>query len=227
MNISVIGTGYVGLVQGSILSEFGHKVTCIDIDIKKIESLKKCVSPIYEPGLEKIIEKNYKNGNLTFSTNIEEEIKKTEIIFIAVGTPPMEDGSADLQYVLEVAKKIGKIMNNYKVIINKSTVPVGTGDLVEKIINEELNIRGIKLDFDVVSNPEFLREGKAVEDCLFPDRVVIGSENKKSSQIVKNIYEKLSEKNIPFVITNRKTAEMIKYASNSFLAVKISFISFS
>lgn len=224
MKITVIGTGYVGLVQGVILSEFGHKVICLDIDEKKIENLKKGVLPIYEPGLKDILDRNIADGRLKFTTNKEYALENSEVIFIAVGTPPAEDGSADLTYVLDCAKDIGKNIKNYVVIVNKSTVPVGTGDLVEKTIENELVKRTLNLEFDVVSNPEFLREGKAVNDCLRPDRVVVGTESKKAQIIMKKIYDVLYINKTPFVFTNRRTSEMIKYASNAFLAVKISFI---
>ncbi|MBC2850154.1 UDP-glucose/GDP-mannose dehydrogenase family protein [Cetobacterium sp. 8H] len=224
MNVTVIGTGYVGLVQGVILSEFGHKVICMDIDKTKIENLNKGILPIYEPGLKDILEHNVNEKRLSFTTDIKEAILNSEVIFIAVGTPPSDDGSADLKYVLECAKNIGENLNGYKVIVNKSTVPVGTGDLVEKEIEKVLGKRGVKFKFDVVSNPEFLREGKAVNDCLRPDRVVIGSESTKALDIMKKIYDVLYINKTPFVFTNRRTSEMIKYASNAFLAVKISYI---
>ncbi|MEG2092297.1 UDP-glucose dehydrogenase family protein [Cetobacterium sp.] len=224
MNVTVIGTGYVGLVQGVILSEFGHKVICMDVDKVKIENLKKGILPIYEPGLKDILEHNVDEKRLSFTTDIKEAILNSEVIFIAVGTPPSDDGSADLKYVLECAKNIGENLNGYKVIVNKSTVPVGTGDLVEKEIQKVLEKRGVKFEFDVVSNPEFLREGKAVNDCLRPDRVVIGSESTKALDIMKKIYDVLYINKTPFVFTNRRTSEMIKYASNAFLAVKISYI---
>lgn len=224
MKITVIGTGYVGLVQGVILSEFGHKVICLDIDEKKIENLKNGVLPIYEPGLKEILDKNVLEGRLKFTTNKQYALEGAEVIFIAVGTPPGDDGSADLTYVLQCAKDIGQNIDEYTVIVNKSTVPVGTGDLVEKTIEDELVRRKINVEFDVVSNPEFLREGKAINDCLRPDRVVIGSESKKALGIMKKIYDVLYINKTPFVFTNRRTSEMIKYSSNAFLAVKISFI---
>ncbi len=224
MKITVIGTGYVGLVQGVILSEFGHKVICLDIDEKKIENLKNGILPIYEPGLKEILDRNVLEGRLKFSTNKEYALGDAEVIFIAVGTPPGDDGSADLTYVLQCAKDIGENISKYAIIVNKSTVPVGTGDLVEETIKNELVKRKINIEFDVVSNPEFLREGKAVNDCLRPDRVVIGTESKKALGIMKKIYDVLYINKTPFVFTNRRTSEMIKYASNAFLAVKISFI---
>lgn len=224
MKITVIGTGYVGLVQGVILSEFGHKVICLDIDEKKIENLKNGILPIYEPGLKEILDRNVLEGRLKFTTNKEYALGDAEVIFIAVGTPPGDDGSADLTYVLQCAKDIGQNISKYVIVVNKSTVPVGTGDFVEETIKNELIKRKIEIKFDVVSNPEFLREGKAVNDCLRPDRVVIGTESKKALEIMKKIYDVLYINKTPFVFTNRRTSEMIKYASNAFLAVKISFI---
>lgn len=222
--IAVIGSGYVGLVSGAILSDFGHQVTCVDIDQQKIENLKKGIVPIYEPGLEIIIKKNYYYKRLEFTTNIKEAIENNEVIFIAVGTPSSEDGSADLQYVLEVARSIAINMNDYKVIVNKSTVPVGTGQKVKELVSSVLKKKESDLKFDVVSNPEFLREGSAVQDFTHPDRVVIGSESEKALEIMKEVYRVLYINETPFVETNIETAEMIKYASNAFLAMKITFI---
>jgi UDPglucose 6-dehydrogenase len=185
MKIGVIGTGYVGLVQGVILSNFGLEVICMDVDEKKIKKLQNGISPIYEPGLEDLLEKNLKDGRITFSSDIEHTVKNSEVIFIAVGTPPADDGSADLKYVLEVAENIGKYMEKYKVIVNKSTAPVGTGKLVADTIQAQLDIRGSNLEFDVVSNPEFLREGKAIGDCLRPDRIVIGTESERAKEVMK------------------------------------------
>ncbi len=224
MKIGVVGSGYVGLVAGACLADFGHEVTCMDIDEKKIESLKNNIMPIYEPGLDGVVERNYRYGRLSFTTDMEETVKNNDVIFIAVGTPPKDDGSADLQYVLAVAKEVGKYMDNYKVVVDKSTVPVGTGQLVKKTIAGELEKRGVKTEFDVVSNPEFLREGKSIHDFTHPDRIVIGCESEKAAEIMKKVYRVLYINNTPFVETNIETAEMIKYASNAFLAVKISFI---
>ncbi|WP_213975747.1 UDP-glucose dehydrogenase family protein [Tepidanaerobacter acetatoxydans] len=224
MNIGVIGTGYVGLVHGVVLSEFGMNVICMDVIEEKIKMLKKGELPIYEPGLQKLLDKNVQVGRLRFTTDIKETVENSDVIFIAVGTPPKEDGSADLQYVLQAAEDIARNMNGYKVMVTKSTVPVGTGKLVKQTICGVLNKRGFDCEFDVVSNPEFLREGKAVEDCLNPDRIVIGTESEKAREIMKNVYNTLYIKRIPFVFTNIETAEMIKYASNAFLAVKISYI---
>lgn len=224
MRAAVIGTGYVGLVQGVIMSEFGQQVICMDIDTLKIDKLKKGIVPIYEPGLQELLDKNLNAKRIEFTSDMKYAVENSDVIFIAVGTPPAEDGSADLKYVLQVAKEIGKYMQEYKVIVDKSTVPVGTGKLVAKTIKEELEKRDLDLDLDVVSNPEFLREGKAVNDCLRPDRVVIGYENDRAKEIMKKVYDVLYINETPFVFTNIETAEMIKYASNAFLAVKISFI---
>jgi len=224
MKIGVIGSGYVGLVAGACLADFGHTVTCMDIDEKKIEGLKKGIMPIYEPGLDEIVLRNYRYERLLFTTDMSETVKNNEVLFIAVGTPPKDDGSADLRYVLAVAREIGKYMETYKVVVDKSTVPVGTGQLVKKTIDEELSKRGVEIPFDVVSNPEFLREGKSIHDFTHPDRIVIGCESEKSAEIMKKVYRVLYINNTPFVSTNIETAELIKYASNAFLAVKISFI---
>lgn len=222
--ICIIGTGYVGLVQGVLLADFGMDVTCMDVDISKIEMLNKGEIPIYEPGLKEMMKKNVRAGRLRFSTDIENCVKNCLVIFIAVGTPPTDDGSADLSFVMDVARKIGKYMNGYKVVVDKSTVPVGTGRKVRSVIQEELNERGVVFEFDIVSNPEFLREGKAVKDCQTPDRVVLGCESEKAEAIMREVYDVLYINQTPFVLTNVETAEMIKYAANSFLAVKISFI---
>ena len=224
MKIGVVGTGYVGLVQGVILSEFGLEVTCVDTNIEKIEMLKNGGVPIYEPGLEPLLKKNIEAGRLQFTTKIKEAVETSEVLFIAVGTPPADDGSADLRYVLEVANSIGEHMNGYRVVVDKSTVPVGTGKLVKETIQKKLDERGVDFEFDVVSNPEFLREGKAVNDCLRPDRVVIGYSDERAKEMMKKVYNVLYINETPFVFTSVETAEMIKYASNAFLAVKISFI---
>ena len=224
MKIGVVGTGYVGLVQGVIMAEFGLDVICMDVSEEKIESLRNGVVPIYEPGLKELLDKNMKAGRIQFTTDMKFTTENSEVIFIAVGTPPALDGSADLHFVLEVAKSIGQYMNGYKVVVDKSTVPVGTGKLVRETIQKELDNRGLDYEFDIVSNPEFLREGKAVGDCLRPDRVVIGTESDRAKEIMKKVYDVLFINETPFVFTNIETAEMIKYASNAFLAVKISFI---
>lgn len=224
MRIGVVGTGYVGLVQGVIMAEFGLNVICMDVSEEKINSLKNGVVPIYEPGLKELLEKNMKAERIEFTTDMKYTTENSDVIFIAVGTPPALDGSADLRFVLEVATNIGKYMNGYKVVVGKSTVPVGTGKLVRETIQKELNNRNLDYEFDIVSNPEFLREGKAVGDCLRPDRVVIGTESERAKEIMKKVYDVLFINETPFVFTNIETAEMIKYASNAFLAVKISFI---
>lgn len=224
MKIGVVGSGYVGLVAGACLADFGHEVICMDVDEKKIEGLQNGVMPIYEPGLDDIVERNYQYKRLSFTTDIEFTVKNCDVLFIAVGTPPKDDGSADLQYVLAVAEDIGRHIESYKVVVDKSTVPVGTGQLVKNTINEQIKRRGLEIEFDVVSNPEFLREGKSIQDFTHPDRIVIGCESQKAEELMKQVYRVLYINNIPFVSTNIETAEMIKYASNAFLAVKISFI---
>lgn len=224
MKIGVIGTGYVGLVQGIIMAEFGMKVTCMDTMKEKIHMLQEGKVPIYEPGLKELMDKNVSARRLAFSTDIKATTENNDVIFIAVGTPPKDDGSADLTYVLDVAQGIARYMNGYKVVVDKSTVPVGTGKLVRNTIQQILNERKVDYTFDVVSNPEFLREGKAVKDCMTPDRVVIGTESEKAKNIMKKVYDVLYINQTPFLFTNIETAEMIKYASNAFLAVKISYI---
>jgi UDPglucose 6-dehydrogenase len=221
MNICVIGSGYVGLVTGACFAEFGLRVTCVDKDAKKIENLQKGIIPIYEPGLEEMAKKNMKEGHLTFTTDLSDAVRKALVIFIAVGTPPKEDGSANLAYVEEVAQSIAENMNGYKVIVTKSTVPVGTGEKISAIISRS---QKEKTDFDIVSNPEFLREGSAIEDFMRPNRVVIGATSEQAMAIMKDLYSPLYIIETPFVLTNVATAEMIKYASNAFLATKISFI---
>ncbi len=217
MKVTIIGTGYVGLVQGVCLADLGNEVVCVDIDAEKIAKLKNGISPIYEPGIEELIKENMTAKRISFDTSLAKNIKDSEMIFIAVGTPPDEDGRADLQYVLAAAEEIGKNLDGYKIIVNKSTVPIGTGKLVKKTI-----AKFYSGDFDVVSNPEFLREGSAVTDFLSPDRVVIGADNGRSAaEKVAKLYEVLRA---PILITNLETAEMIKYASNSYLATQISFI---
>jgi UDPglucose 6-dehydrogenase len=221
MHIGVIGTGYVGLVTGACFAEFGVFVTCVDRDEKKIKSLKKGVVPFYEPGLADLVRRNVKQGRLRFTTRIGEAVGSSLVIFIAVGTPPRGDGSADMKYVDEVAKEIATHMDGYKVIVTKSTVPVGTGKRVRQIIARNLTEEN---NFDIVSNPEFLREGAAIEDFMRPNRVVIGSDSQQAVAILKDLYKPLYLIETPFAITNIETAELIKYASNSFLATKISFI---
>jgi UDPglucose 6-dehydrogenase len=217
MKVIVIGTGYVGLVQGVCLAELGNDVVCIDLDESKIKKLNEGKSPIYEPGIEELIKKNLKAGRIKFTTSLSENISGNEIIFIAVGTPPDEDGRADLKYVLGAAEQIGKSLSEYQIIVNKSTVPIGTGQLVKETIGKHYSG-----EFDVVSNPEFLKEGTALEDWMRPDRVIIGDSNgRKAAEKVAELYEVLEA---PVLITNLETAEMIKYASNSYLATQISFI---
>lgn len=224
MNIGVIGTGYVGLVTGVCLADFGHHLTCMDNNQDKIDALKRGEVPIYEPGIHDLVERNVYYQRLRFTTDIRSLVEENDVIFIAVGTPPREDGSADLQHVLSVARDIGRYLNSYKVIVDKSTVPIGTGRQVQEIIQAELKLRGEELPFDVVSNPEFLREGKAVYDFNHPDRVVVGSDSDKAREMIIDTYRVLHVNQVPFIFTDLETAEMIKYASNAFLAVKISFI---
>ena len=221
MKVSMIGTGYVGLVSGACFSEFGVEVTCVDKDKERIEKLNKGIMPIYEPGLLQFVDKNVNNKRLYFTTNIDEAVSKSDIVFIAVGTPSRRgDGYADLSYVYEAAKEIAKSLKSYTVIVNKSTVPVGTARNVQKII-EEVNPEA---DFDIASNPEFLREGSAINDFMRPDRVVIGVESERAKTLLQELYRPLYLIETPMVITNLETAELIKYASNAFLATKISFI---
>jgi UDPglucose 6-dehydrogenase len=218
MNVAIVGSGYVGLVTGTCLAEIGHNVVCIDNNPAKIEMLKEGKVPIYEPGLDILIKRNAGAGRLSFSTDIRESVQASEIIFIAVGTPPKDDGSADLSYVENVAKQIAESLNSYKVIVEKSTVPVETGDKVKKTValyNKN------KVPFDVVSNPEFLKEGSAIEDFMRPDRIVIGVESKKAEKLLTELYKPIKTR---MIITDIKSAEIIKHASNSFLATKISFI---
>ncbi|WP_234123384.1 UDP-glucose dehydrogenase family protein [Clostridium hydrogenum] len=220
----MIGTGYVGLVSGTCISDFGLNVTCVDKDEKKINKLKNGELPIYEPGLKDLVDRNVYYKRLSFTTSVQKAVEENDVIFIAVGTPPAEDGSADLQYVLQVARDIGAYMNGYKVIVDKSTVPVGTGQKVKSAIKEVLSERGLDFKFDVVSNPEFLREGSAIQDFTHADRVVLGAESDKAIEIMKQVYRVLYLNETPFLVTNIETAELVKYSSNAFLATKISFI---
>jgi UDPglucose 6-dehydrogenase len=222
--ITVIGTGYVGLVTGACLSDFGLNVLCVDIDAAKIERLKKGEIPIYEPGLDVIVERNSYYKRLSFTTDVDAAVREASVVFIAVGTPPAEDGSADLKYVEAAARTVARSLNGYKVIVDKSTVPVGTGARVKGWIQEELTKNGAAGEFDVVSNPEFLREGSAVYDFTHPNRIVIGYDSLRALECMKQVYRVLYLNETPFVETTIETAEMIKYASNSFLAVKITFI---
>src|SRR5579884_1705592 len=221
MNIAVIGTGYVGLVTGACFAEFGVNVTCVDKEESKIAALKKGIIPIYEPGLEELVKKNVQNKRLSFTTNTVEAVQGALVIFIAVGTPDRGDGTADLSYIEKVAETIAEHMNGYKVVVTKSTVPVGTGDRIRSIIGGRQKEH---FDFDIVSNPEFLREGSAIEDFLRPNRVVIGANSQQAVAIMRDLYRPLYLIETPMLITDVPTAEMIKYASNAFLAVKISFI---
>jgi UDPglucose 6-dehydrogenase len=230
-SVAIIGTGYVGLVSGACLADFGNTVTCVDLDEKKINRLKKGEIPIYEPGLQDVVTRNFEKGRLCFSTSLEDAVQKNDVIFIAVGTPPAEDGSADLSYVENAARAVGKIMHGYKIIVDKSTVPVGTGRKVTRWVAEEIEKREMAGDcapgsvsFDVVSNPEFLREGSAVQDFTHPDRIVIGTESERARSVMKDVYHSLYLNETPYIETNLESAEMIKYAANAFLAVKISFI---
>ncbi len=224
MKIAVVGTGYVGLVSGTCFAETGIEVTCIDIDNQKIENLKKGVMPIYEPGLEELVLRNTEKGRINFTTNISEGIKDCEAIFIAVGTPPGEDGSADLKYVLAVARAIGENMQNYTVVVTKSTVPVGTSEKVKKAVAEALVKRDSSLEFDVASNPEFLKEGAAIDDFLKPDRIVVGIESKKAEDIMRKLYKPFLMNGHPILFMDIRSSEMTKYAANSMLATKISFM---
>ena len=221
MKLCMIGTGYVGLVSGVCFSDLGNNVICVDKDKEKIKSLKKGIIPIYEPGLEELVLKNYKNQRLNFSTDLKESVKKSDIIFICVGTPTKKNGSgADLSQIYDVAKEIGTSINKFKIIITKSTVPVMTGDEIEKIIRK----KNKKKNFSIVSNPEFLREGEAIRDFVYPDRVVVGTKDVKSNRILKTLYAPLISKGAQYLNTSRRAAELIKYASNAFLATKITFI---
>jgi len=224
MKISVIGTGYVGLVSGACFAQMGNSVTCVDIDEGKIAALKNGQVPIYEPGLEKMVQENHANGTLQFTTDAKTAIADSQICFIAVGTPMGEDGSADLQYVLAVAKSIGAYMEEYMVIVDKSTVPVGTADKVRATIQKELDARGSDLHFDVVSNPEFLKEGAAIQDFMHPDRVVIGAESEKAMEMMHDLYAPFMKTHDRFIGMDIKSAEMTKYAANAMLATKISFM---
>ena len=219
MNITIVGTGYVGLVTGTTLAELGNSVYCVDIDENKVEGMKKGIVPIYEPNLEEMFLRNIQANRLFFTTNLKEALDKSEVIYLALPTPPGEDGSADLSYVLKVAKDIGEMMTDYKVVVNKSTVPVGTADKVRETIAAKTEI-----PFDVVSNPEFLREGFAVEDSMNPARVVVGSSSEKAQNIMAKIYQPFTNTGIPIIFMDEKSSELTKYAANSFLAVKITFM---
>ena len=224
MNIAVVGTGYVGLVTGTCFAETGVNVVCVDIDKKKVEMLRNGEVPIYEPGLDALLERNIDKGRISFTTSLEKGIKEADAVFIAVGTPPDEDGSADLKYVLGVAREIGQHMEDYKVIITKSTVPVGTSYKVKAAVEEELQKRGVRIPFDVASNPEFLKEGSAVDDFLKPDRIVVGIESKRAEKVMKRLYKPYLMNGHPLLFMDIFSSEMTKYAANSMLATKISFM---
>lgn len=224
MKIAIVGTGYVGLVSGTCFSEMGVDVTCVDVNREKIKQLQQGIIPIYEPGLEDMVHKNVKAGRLHFTTDLAGVLDEVEVVFSAVGTPPDEDGSADLKYVLEVARTVGRNMNKHLVVVTKSTVPVGTAIKVKQAIREELDRRGVTLDFDVASNPEFLKEGAAVEDFMRPDRVVVGVESDRAKEIMTRLYRPFMLTNDRMIFTDIPSAEMIKYAANSMLATRISFM---
>lgn len=224
MKIAIVGSGYVGLVTGTCFAEVGIEVTCVDIDQKKIENLKKGIIPIYEPGLDEMVHRNMKKERLRFTTKIEEALKNCEVLFSAVGTPPDEDGSADLKYVLDVARDCGKYMNDYLLIVTKSTVPVGTAAKVRNAVQEELDRRGVKIDFDVASNPEFLKEGAAIDDFLRPDRIVVGLDSLHAEDLMRSLYKPFTLNGHPVIFMDITSAEMTKYAANSMLATKISFM---
>lgn len=225
MKIAIVGTGYVGLVTGTCFAEMGTEVFCVDIDQKKIDNLKNGIIPIFEPGLDEMVERNHKAGRLQFTTDLSSILNDVDIVFSAVGTPPDEDGSADLKYVLEVARTVGKYLNKYMVVVTKSTVPVGTAKLVKQAIQEELDKRGLSdLEFDVASNPEFLKEGAAISDFMQPDRVVVGIESERAQKMMAKLYKPFTLNNYPIIYTDIPSAEMIKYAANAMLATRISFM---
>jgi UDPglucose 6-dehydrogenase len=226
MKICMIGTGYVGLVTGACFSEMGNEVICVDENVEKIKTLNNGIVPIYEPGLKEIIDRNVQGGRLIFTTNLADGVSKCQICFIAVGTPQDKDGSADLKYVLKVARQIGQLMDGYKVIVDKSTVPVGTAEKVRSVIKEELKKRKLdNIEFDVVSNPEFLKEGNAIQDFMRPERVIVGTDNVRTGALFKELYDPfVTTTNYPVLIMDIKSAELTKYASNAFLATKVSFI---
>ncbi|MBR2050178.1 MAG: UDP-glucose/GDP-mannose dehydrogenase family protein, partial [Rikenellaceae bacterium] len=224
MKIAIVGTGYVGLVSGACFAEMGADVTCIDVDKRKIEMLRKGQIPIYEPGLEELVARNVADGRLHFSTELGECLDEVEIVFSAVGTPPDEDGSADLRYVLEVAREFGRKINRYTLLVTKSTVPVGTAQRVKQAVAEELAARGVEVEFDVASNPEFLKEGDAIDDFMKPDRVVVGVESERAKQLMERLYKPFMMNNYRMIFTDVASAEMIKYAANSMLATRISFM---
>ena len=224
MKIAIVGTGYVGLVSGACFAEMGADVTCVDVDKRKIEMLQKGQIPIYEPGLEELVERNVADGRLHFSTDLGECLDQVKIVFSAVGTPPDEDGSADLRYVLEVAREFGRKINRYTLLVTKSTVPVGTASKVKAAVVEELAKRGVDVPFDVASNPEFLKEGDAIDDFMKPDRVVVGVESDRAKELMERLYKPFMMNNYRMIFTDVASAEMIKYAANSMLATRISFM---
>lgn len=224
MNIAIVGTGYVGLVTGACFSEMGINVVCIDIDKKKIDMLNEGVMPIYEPGIQELVAKNVKEGRLSFSTNLKENIDKVSIVFSAVGTPPDDDGSADLKYVLDVARTVGQNMKDYVLLVTKSTVPVGTAPKVRDVIQHELDKRGVNIEFDVASNPEFLKEGAAIKDFMSPDRVVVGVESERAALLMERLYKPFVLNGFPIIFMDIASAEMSKYAANAMLATRISFM---
>ncbi len=224
MKITIYGSGYVGLVTGTCLAEVGNDVLCVDIDTEKTENLKKGIIPIYEPGLDNLVSKNVKAGRLNFTTDTQEGVKHGLFQFIAVGTPPDEDGSADLQYVLAVAQSIGEHMEEYRIIVNKSTVPVGTADKVRDAVNKVLSNRGLSTEFDVVSNPEFLKEGAALDDFMKPDRVVVGTDNPRTAELLRALYTPFNRNHDRVIVMDVRSAELTKYAANAILATKISFM---
>jgi UDPglucose 6-dehydrogenase len=224
MNIAIVGTGYVGLVTGACFSEMGVNVTCVDIDAQKIQKLRNSIMPIYEPGLDELVERNMKAGRLHFTTDLTTCLQDVEVVFSAVGTPPDEDGSADLKYVLNVARTVGKHMNKYVALVTKSTVPVGTACKIRAALQEELDNRGLDIEFDVASNPEFLKEGAAIKDFMSPDRVVVGIDSEKAKQIMIKLYKPLLLNNFRVIFMDIPSAEMTKYAANAMLATRISFM---
>ncbi|MDR2622179.1 MAG: UDP-glucose/GDP-mannose dehydrogenase family protein [Dysgonamonadaceae bacterium] len=224
MNIAIVGTGYVGLVTGACFSEMGINVTCVDVDSVKIQKLNQGIIPIYEPGLEDMVTKNFKAGRLKFTTDLLSCLDETEVLFNAVGTPPDEDGSADLRYVLDVARTVGQNINKYLLVVTKSTVPVGTAAKVKTVIQEELDKRGVSISFDVASNPEFLKEGTAIKDFMGPDRVVVGTESEKAKNLMERLYKPFTLNHYRMIFTDIPSAEMIKYAANAMLATRISFM---
>ena len=224
MNIAIVGTGYVGLVSGTCFAEMGAHVTCVDVDAQKIEKLKNGIMPIYEPGLEELVKRNVEFERLSFTTDLTEVLDDVEVVFSAVGTPPDEDGSADLKYVLAVARQFGQNINKYTILVTKSTVPVGTAKKVKAVIQEELKKRGVDVPFDVASNPEFLKEGAAIKDFMSPDRVVVGTESEKAKEVMTRLYKPFLINNFRVIFMDIPSAEMTKYAANAMLATRISFM---